>query len=136
MGAVFAFFLFASIYNSDSEWLTLADLQGADVAVQDSLYYVSWLLAVPLLALAMGLIGQILYPPVLPEPAVPPLEQLAAPKARKTDLRLYWRIVRRASPSNPPTQPIGTGSDCDEISEHENDWWHPRRSLGDARYAS
>jgi hypothetical protein len=94
MGSVFAFFLIASIYNSDSEWLTLADLQGADAAVQDSLYFVSWLLAVPLLALAMGLVGQILYPPVLPEPAVPPIEQLAAPKARKTDLRLYWRIVR------------------------------------------
>ena len=43
----------------------------------------------------MGLTGQIVYPPVLPEPATAPIEQLAAPAARKTDLRLYWRIVTR-----------------------------------------
>ncbi|KAL1508416.1 hypothetical protein AB1Y20_004525 [Prymnesium parvum] len=95
MGTVFCFFLYAALYNTDSEWLTLADLRDSGSGLQDFLYYISWLLAVPLVALAMGLIGQILYPPVLPEPSTPPIEQLAAPNARKTDLRLYWRIVTR-----------------------------------------
>jgi hypothetical protein len=35
------------------------------------------------------------YRPVIPTPPTPPLEQLAAPSARKAEIRLYWRIVTR-----------------------------------------
>ena len=82
---------------------------GAPDALQRFLYYTSWLLAVPLLALGMGLVGQVLYPCVVRPDAVPVKQQLAklakadadadaagdpAPIA-PSDFKLYWRVVTR-----------------------------------------
>ena len=108
MAGVFGFFLSSSI-GSDSQWVVLADLSGAPDALQGFLYYTSWLLAVPLLALGMGLVGQVLYPCVVRPDAVPVKQQLAklakadadadaagdpAPIA-PSDVKLYWRVVTR-----------------------------------------
>ena len=95
MACIWAAFLVATLQRTETEWALLADIRSATRGLQRVLELSSWLLVAPSVALLMGLLGQLFFPPCVHVPT-PPIPKTNPTEHELSELPvLFWRIVTR-----------------------------------------